>query len=332
MKQTKIWLAALCGITLLSACGSGAVKKEKKCDREEMGLVGKVKSLSTPTEMGDGEVLCIFNEAGNLLSETFIEDGPDIVEILLAEYTYGDDGKLTSISRYNKMDGSLDVKELYDANGNMTAREKYNTYRNGGKEESKVYNTTHYVYDENGLLTKSYINSDEKNASLFECDAAGNVLKQTDYFMGKESRILRFSYKYDSRGNITEECKYEPEIPGKENPSVGKVVEKKEYKYDKNDFMLQQVQSTYTHDGKTHYLKQERTFKYTPDEHHNQAEVTSTVCTYPEPRAENQDKHISDGHPVSMTYTYDDQGNWTSRQWAQGGRERYTARTITYFE
>jgi len=45
MKKIKRCFIAFCGIALLLACGGGVVKKEKKCDREEMGLVGKVESL-----------------------------------------------------------------------------------------------------------------------------------------------------------------------------------------------------------------------------------------------------------------------------------------------
>lgn len=324
---------AFCGIVLLSACGGGAVKKEKKSDREEMGLVGKVESLKVLSESGEG-TLYVFNEAGYLLRKASVEEGMDMdtEEKLLVEYTYGDDGKLASISRYSNMDGSLETKEVYDGNGNMTALEKYNTAYDNGKSVSKLYSTKHFVYDEKGLLTKSYMDDNEKNATEYKCDAAGNILEQTDYFKGKASRILRFSYKYDSRGNITEECQYIPEIPGDKKPDVGKEKEKKVYKYDKNDFMLEQVQSSYTHDGREHYLKQERTFKYTPDEHQNPVEVISSVCTYPEPQAQDQEKRYADGIPVTMEYTYDGQGNWTNRKRTQGEQVTFDFRTITYFE
>lgn len=329
----KIGLIAFCSIVLLSACGGGAVKKEKKSDREEMGLVGKVESLKVLSESGGG-TLYVFNEAGYLLRKASVEEGMDMdtEEKLLVEYTYGDDGKLVSISRYSNMDGSLDTKEVYDGNGNMTALEKYNNAYDNGKSVSKLYSTKHFVYDEKGLLTKSYMDDNEKNATEYKCDAAGNVLEQTDYFMGKVSRILRFSYKYDGRGNITEECQYTPEIPGDKKTDTGKEKEKKEYKYDKNDFMLEQVQSSYTHDGKEHYLKQERVFKYTPDEHQNPVEVISSVCTYPEPRAQDQEKRYADGIPVTMEYTYDEQGNWTNRKRTQGEQVTFDFRTITYFE
>lgn len=139
----KIGLIAFCGIVLLSACGGGVVKKEKKCDREEMGLVGKVKSLKAISGLGEG-TLYVFNEAGYLLSESHVEEGMDMdtEEKLLVEYTYGEDGKLVSVSRYSNMDGSLETKEVYDGNGNMTALEKYNNAYDNGKRVSKLYSTT----------------------------------------------------------------------------------------------------------------------------------------------------------------------------------------------
>ena len=333
MKKIKVSLIAFCGTLLLSSCGGGVVKKEKKSDREEMGLVGKVESLRTVSESGKG-TLYVFNEAGNLLRKSSVEEGMDMdmEEKLLAEYAYGDDGKIESISHYSNMDGSLETKEVYDANGNMTALEKYNnTYGSEGRV-SKLYSTQHFVYDEKGLLVKSYMNDNEGNATEYKCDAAGNILEQTDRFMGKVSRILRFSYQYDNRGNITEECQYTPEIPGDKSPATGKEKEKKVYKYDKNDFMLEQVQSSYTHDEKEHYLKQERVFKYTPDEHQNPVEVISSVYTYPEPQVKDGEKHYSEGIPVTMEYTYDAQGNWTDRKRVQGKQVTYDFRTIVYFE
>lgn len=332
MKQKNVWIAAVCAVVMLSACGGGAVKKERKSDREEMGLVGKVKVLVTPHDNDNGDVRCLFDEAGNLLRQEYEEYGPEIVEQLLTECAYGEDGKLVSVSRYSTMDGSLETKELYDGNRNLIALEKYQNAYEKGKRMSKLYSTQHFIYDGKGLLIKSYMNDDEKDASEYECDAAGNILKQTDYFNGKVSRILRFSYEYDRRGNITEECQYTPEIPGSKKPDTGKVKEKKEYKFDKNNFMLQQIQSTYTHDGKKHYLKQERTFKYTPDEHHNPIEVTSFVCTYPEPQAADQEKRCSEGNPVTMVYSYDEQGNWTNRKWTQNGQDRFADRRIEYYE
>lgn len=324
MKQKKVWFAALCGITLLSACG-GVVKKERKCGREEMGLVGKVQILVETSMEGDG-TMYTFNEAGNLISEKHVSEGMDMdqEEKLMAEYAYNEDGKLLSVSRFSNINGSLDIKDIYDARGHKIAVEKYS---NGS-----VHSTQHFIYNDKGLLVKSYMNDDEKNVSEFECDAAGNVLNQTDFFNGKVSRILRFSYKYDSRGNITEKCDYTPEIPGVKKPDTGKVKEKKEYKYDENDFMLEQKQSSYTHDGKRHYLKHERFFKYTLDAHHNQVEVISSSCTYPEPEAEQQEKRCSDNSPITMTYAYDENGNWTSRERMRDGETTYTFRSITYFE
>lgn len=46
------YFAALCGILLLSSCGDGAVKKEKKCDCEEMRLTGKVQFLIENDDRG----------------------------------------------------------------------------------------------------------------------------------------------------------------------------------------------------------------------------------------------------------------------------------------
>ena len=93
MKKIKVSLIAFCGTLLLSSCGGGVVKKEKKSDREEMGLVGKVESLRTVSESGKG-TLYVFNEAGNLLRKSSVEEGMDMdmEEKLLAEYAYGDDG------------------------------------------------------------------------------------------------------------------------------------------------------------------------------------------------------------------------------------------------
>lgn len=321
------YFAALCGILLLSSCGDGAVKKEKKCDREEMGLTGKVQFLIENDD--DGSTRYTFNEAGNLLTECYTINGMDAEEVLKTEYTYGTDGKLASVSHYKLGDGTLETKEIYNADGNMTALEKYANV----SDVNKLRSTDHFVFDDKGLLVKSYYGEDDnQNYSEYECDAADNVLKRTEYSNGKVSRTLRYSYKYDSRGNITEHGVYEAEMPGNDNPSVGKVVEKKEYKYDDTDAMIEQIQSTYNHDGREHFLRQERFFRYKLDEHHNPVERTSSQCTYPYPKEEKGEKKSSNGIPINFEYEYDAQGNWTSKKSEQSGRTTYKSRNVLYFE
>lgn len=325
------YLVALCSMFLLSSCGDSAVKKEKKTDREEMRLKGKVQFLVESNDQGS--IRYTFNEAGNLLSECYSPNEMDAEEVLKTEYSYGTDGKLMSISHYKLGDGALDTKEIYNSSGNMTALEKYNSAYEGDKRIDKLYSTTFYEFDDKGLQIKSYMNADnDKSYSEYECDGAGNVLKRTDYFNGSISRVLRFSYKYDNRGNITEYCVYDPEMAGKKSPSLGKVIEMKQFKFDDTDSMLEQIQSTYEHDGENHFLRQERFFNYKLDEHHNPVEISSSQCTYPYPREEDGKKGSSNGIPVKLEYEYDAKGNWTSKKSEQNGRTAYTSRSISYFE
>lgn len=322
------YLTVICGMFLLSSCGDNAVRKEKKSDCEEMGLVGKVQFLIESDDSGSTRYT--FNEIGNLLTECYTRNEMDAEEVLIKEYTYGTDGKLTSVSCYNQTGGTLKSKEIYDANGNVTALE---TYQTDYRDSTKLYDTKHFVFDDKGLLIKGYTDEDDgKSYSEYECDAAGNVLKQTDYFNGSLSRTLRHSYKYDTRGNITEHGVYEAEIPGAKNSNLGEVVDKKGYKFDDADAMIEQIQFTYNHDGETHFLRQERFFHYKLDEHHNPIEITSSQCTYPYPREENGKKGSSDGIPIYFEYEYDAQGNWTSKKSDQNGRTAYTSRTVLYFE
>ena len=333
--KKMIWcVSVFCALVMLSSCGGSAVKKEKRSDSEEMGLIGKVKKVVEDyRDYGfyDCEKSYVFTDNGNLLYEYYMRDEMDADIFLVKRHEYGDNGLLESISYFDKDNGELKTIEYIDSLGNVTTVETYEMYGYGKDREQKISGTKKYEYDNKGLLVKSYPIGKEDNATLYKCDAAGNVLEETDLSNGKVSCIMRNSYKYDKRGNITEHGKFKQEIPGVDkDPSYGKPVEVVTNTYNKQDFLQKEVHAYYTNDGKKHYLQQERVFEYTPDEHNNTVQITAYEINYPYPNDKDGKKNRVDLRSTTIEYVYNDKGDWTSMKRTFGDRTSYLGRSVYY--
>lgn len=314
MKQTIFFMTAICGIALLSACGSGAAtKKEKTNDRIALGLKGEVKQMKEITKTTGGTTFYTFNEAGDFLEKGVLTPRPFSKMAVTEQYAYDADGKLSSISLLNSHSADLEKKYIYNKEGNVTEEQSYSTDLSGGKKENTLRRTHFYTYNEEGLLIKSQY-EDEGNRAEYECDQAGNTLKMTHYSKGVPSRVFRFEYEYDRRGNITKSTRYAPEnLNDKKAIMDGQIEYMTESKYDNDDRVVELRTSMYTVAIKEEsQVKQKKEYTYQYDEQGNKTEMTCRTCNYSIiDKKGNTEEKCDEPVITTYTYTYDKHGNWT---------------------
>ena len=184
-----------------------------------MFMNGKVKELTEHTEGATSSQTYKFNESGYIteVSQTDVRSNKNTV---LVKNEYDEKGKLVATCFYNSMDGGLQRKQAFNADGNITEELDFSRNYSGEGGEFIVSGRRLYKYDEKGLLISSWSENNEQNRSEYECDAAGNTLKRTDYYQDEPSLILSNSYKYDGDGNITEEVKYFQELPKRKDKDL----------------------------------------------------------------------------------------------------------------
>jgi hypothetical protein len=173
-------LAALC-IYVLAGSTVGA---QTKTDRENQGLIGPVKTVSTkrtetplrdgkPGEPKDAEwELITFDEQGHMIQEEPINrDGTPREKWV---YSYGANGYRSERSGYDSS-GRLITKNTYryefDTQGRLSTTSMYDA-------DGKLYNRMVRNYDYRGLMTDSTTydrNGSVSNRSTFVYDEKGNV-------------------------------------------------------------------------------------------------------------------------------------------------------------
>lgn len=330
MKQQKLWLTAICAVTLFSACG-GAVKKEKKSDLAGMFMNGKVKELTEHTEGATYSQTYKFNEGGYLteVSQTNVRSGKNAV---LAKNEYDEKGKLVAMSFYNSADGSLERKQLFDADGNITEELNFSRNHSGEGEEYIVSGRKLFKYDDKGFLISSWLENNEQNRSEYECDAAGNTLKRTDYYQDEPSLILTNSYQYDGDGNITEEVKYFQELLKRKDkdPKVGEIEQKTVRKFNGKGQQTEETLYYYEFDAKQKKSVPLRRQTLTCDYTDFNAIQKSVYTTYK--YKDGNEEKVSE-KIVDCIYLLDDHKNWTSMDNQIDNETVNTVnRTITYYE
>lgn len=331
MKQKNVWLAAICAVALLSSCGGGAVKKEKKSDLAEMFLNGKVKELTEQTEGNSIRQTYRFNEAGYIteILQYQARSGKDIV---VGRNEYDDKGKLVATCFYSSVDGELERKQTFNEDGNITEELKFKRDYSAPGKEYKVSSRQVYSYDEKGLLVSSWFDGNEQNRSEYECDAAGNTLKRMDYYKDEPSLILRFGYEYDGDGNVTEERKYFQELPksSEKDPKTGEIEQKTVRKFNGKGQQTEETVIYYEFDTKQKksvpFRRQTVTCKYTDFN----AIGESIYTTY---KYRDGEEEKTSEKAVSCTYVLDDHKNWTFMDNEVDGEViNAVNRTITYYE
>ena len=331
MKVMKVWLVTLCGVTVLSACGGGTVKKEKKSDLAEMFMNGKVKELTEHTEGATSSQTYKFNESGYIteVSQTDVRSNKNTV---LVKNEYDEKGKLVATCFYNSMDGSLQRKQAFNADGNITEELDFSRNYSGEGGEFIVSGRRLYKYDETGLLISSWSENNEQNRSEYECDAAGNTLKRTDYYQNEPSLILSNSYKYDSDGNITEEVKYFQELPKRKDKDLkaGEIEQKTVRKFNGKGQQTEETIYYYEFDTKQKKSVPLRRQTLTCDYTDFDAILKSVYTTYK--YKDGEEEKVSE-KIIDCVYLLDDHNNWTSMDNQMDNETVNTVnRTITYYE
>lgn len=322
---TISFMGIMCVALLISSCGGGVVKKEKANDWVEMGLKGQVKKMIEKSPKFSISQFYAFNEKGYFTEKGQISSWPTSKTVITEQYEYAPDGSLSAVSFFNNMSGALQTKRIYK-DGLLTEEQTYAS----SYPTSELSSTKYYAYDQDGLLTKSWMNQDEQNCAEYECDKAGNILKMNGYSNGEVTETHKTVYEYDKHGNITRQEVYYSERKDDPRDKDGGIDYVEESKYDDNSRLLEHSNITYHFNSgkKENEIRQKSTTTYKYDEQDNVIEKSCVVYGYKD------GKEQEPGSPAITTYiyTYDKHGNWTSRETQYNGKKQEMAsRTYTYY-
>ena len=193
-----------------------------------------------------------FDKMGRPLSKYEFAPGR---EAYRTEFKYDLSGSLTSSITYDPYDGGFSTTRYnYNGQGQNTERSHFDLYgrleyrnlikydESGKPKESGTYGLSdkfsskdEYIYDSLGKLTEARLYyTDGKIACkvkyLYDDEGKNNVIIRYDG--GDSVPSCKYAYKYDKKGNITEEAM--------QNMS-GELKEKNTYKYDKKGDLVDQV-------------------------------------------------------------------------------------------
>lgn len=148
------------------------------------------KELLKVHDGGEWSTECILNEKGQLLSKTEKDAKSGKVKSLY-EYTYDEEGNLLSEHSVTLYGEADRSREYeYDKNGNLISTRVYT--------DGKLYDKIFYEYDKNGNCIK--LISDI--VIEYKYDEKGNMTEETRYDeAGKVTSVRRYSY--DRKGNNT---------------------------------------------------------------------------------------------------------------------------------
>jgi hypothetical protein len=118
-------------------------------------------------------------------------------------YNYNNDGKRIKTNRYDSKGGMINYyKYDYDDYGNKTKAYCYDM--KGNLEE-------YYVYDYDGdgnLVEEKWYSSSGKEVYRIEYDYDKGIKVQTTTYDENDDLIYKYILRYDDKGNIIEEAKY----------------------------------------------------------------------------------------------------------------------------
>jgi hypothetical protein len=173
-------------LSLLSALPLGA---ETKTDREQAGLKGPVRTVTTVTDKGRGVIT--YNLRGDKVEETY----------------------KGSSNQFKKM-------HAYDSQGRRTKTD-YHSH----DENTVPWKTKRYTYDAKGKLVQEIyclsFGCDDKK--VYTDDSKGNLTEEAYYYPSSDSIRVRLVHTYDSQGNRTQTTAWEAHGPGL---GIGETVEK----------------------------------------------------------------------------------------------------------
>ena len=260
-------------LSLLSALALGA---ETKTDREQAGLKGPVRTVTSMTDKSKGVIT--YNIKGNMVEEIY--------------------GISQPIIEFEKI-------HTYDTQGRRTKTEYY------GHEGNNIpWKTKQYTYDGKGrLIQEIYCLSfgcDDK--TVYTYDSKENLLEEASYYPSSDSVKVRLTHTYDSQGHRTKTTAWEAHGPGL---GIGETVQK----YDEKG-KVTECTTYYTghkagdEEDIGNFLPYELITTYKYNSNGDMIEQTSY-----DTRSRPGDEDECDYPPCRTIYVYeyDAKGNWTKQ-------------------
>lgn len=211
MIKGRMTTAVVAAAVLLVAV-SQAASQSNKSDRERMGLLGPVKSVTTETESpGKPRTkiqTAIFNATGKKIEEINYSESGAIANRVT--FTYDARGNLIEERRFDINGAGLGkIKFHYDAGGRETQRLSYSA-------DGQLSSTTTFVYDSSGRLSEETHKGAKDNwfdgAFQYVYDEQGRLINKKSNRTGAlgsarsdgSFRVVA-TYQYDDRGFLVEE-------------------------------------------------------------------------------------------------------------------------------
>ena len=169
-------------VLILSLLFAPPVATEAKTDRDQAGLKGPVRTVTTVTDKAKGVIT--YNFRGDEVEEIYKSSAP--------------------FTEFKKI-------HTYDAQGRRTE-----TYYYGHEEDSVPWKTKHYTYDAKGKLIQE-IDCDNLgcfNKKVYTYDFKGNLTEEVLYYPSGDSVKVRLVRTYDSQGHRTQTSTWEAHGPG----------------------------------------------------------------------------------------------------------------------
>ena len=162
----------------------------------------------------------VYDDQGNLIQEKELRGMLDLPYLQLSytiDYTYDQDGNMTSMTVTYQNGSTARTDYVYDENGNLIRKEmgavvvEY-VYDDKGNilEEKNNSTTVQYTYDQNGHLTqkisKNLTSGYVEYSFIYEYDGNGNVIKETQESQMNGHYKGVTSYTYDKNGNLIQKA------------------------------------------------------------------------------------------------------------------------------
>lgn len=162
----------------------------------------------------------VYDDQGNLIQEKELRGMLDLPYLQLSytiDYTYDQDGNMTSMTVTYQNGSTSRTDYVYDGNGNLIREERgavvvEYVYDNKGNilEEKNNSTTVQYTYDQNGHLTqkisKNLTSGYVEYSFIYEYDGNGNVIKETQESQMNGHYKGVTSYTYDKNGNLIQKA------------------------------------------------------------------------------------------------------------------------------
>ncbi|MBO5842377.1 MAG: RHS repeat protein [Clostridia bacterium] len=201
---------------LVKALYNGSMINEYASD--DVGNLVKETIWSGDTPISGREY--VYDDQGNLIQEKELRGMLDLPYLQLSytiDYTYDQDGNMTSMTVTYQNGSTARTDYVYDKDGNLIREERgavvvEYVYDSKGNilEEKNNSTAVQYTYDQNGHLTqkisKNLTSGYVEYSFIYEYDGNGNVIKETQESQMNGHYKGVTSYTYDKNGNLIQKA------------------------------------------------------------------------------------------------------------------------------